>query len=1696
MTSAIASLLNIFFATYFFNSRCVVLVSDDMKDLDISNAKAPLLLINSDDHNNFTSLFNYSGCQDFVVFAKDPVSLLQVIEEQIQAHQDRFNERGYVFLPKEDPVEDSLKIFNLEEISYISDLVVVTFDEISLNEQHKSFNIWTHQYIGQGENNKPLLMDKWFSVNKSFLYERNLFPDKLTDQKGRVIKLAVFNYEPYVIIEEQGNGSYFYMGSEMLTMVHFAHHHNCTVQPVINEGYWGDIFENGSGIGLLGNLVDDRADIGAAALYTWGFAYKALDLSKPMVRTGITCLVPAPKLAAGWLTPFYVYAPQTWLAVIATFLLSLITIYSLDIFQISIYSRRPKSLDASTKVKVFGKALISVSKPFIMQNVTEKEITKGLMGRYLMGLVFITTLVLSTTYDSGLSTIMTIPKYENSIDTVDDLVKSGLDWGGTSDAWIKSIEDSEEPNMIKLVSRFMAKSEEHLRRLSFTGKFALSIERLPKDNFAVGSYIQEDTIKNFHLMTEDLYWEQCVIMMRKSSILLPYVDMFVLRAFEAGLISFWQNEAATQYMDPYVQKAVKYFEHHQQERGIIKLKMLHVQGAFGILVLGNFIALLTFIGEHCYYRFFNQWFSHNKSFLLKNNLYYNKIQQQDGKKILVGVFDYRPYIIIDKDIASGLEIHLLREIVRYMNATLELVVQEDLWGLVHPNKTGYGLRGNLYFDKLDIGAAGLFMTYSASEHFDQSRGYANAELTCLVPAPRLAAAWLSPTYSFSPHLWFLLFLTYVTLIVIVYALNHYQMSIKKHNISRFISKTTILISSIESVCKPLLGHNFSRKKYYFKPLMGLVLLSTLIVCTAYVAGFASVLTKPIYETSINTMEDFLSSDISWGGVQTADYIMSWASSEQELYRKAAERYVATTPAHLEYIFRHNRNFAFKVERVNGQYHIDSYIHEQSMKYYMTMKDPIQTQYVVLIFRKNSILLPVANRIIERLVDSGIILYWTNEYSGHQDYVMKKKLQYAHVRRNNENVAITLSHVVSAFFIIGFDHSSKFNYSGSDIRLLEEFANRLNATLEIKMCNSEFWGYVYRNGTTGGLRGKLYHDDIDIAAAGFFVSYVHKFDITAQYHLTEVKCLLPAPSLIIPWFTPFAGILLWSICLISFTCIALTTILVFCVEKNIIKKKFKISTTTLRNGIVFTSFATTFKPLLRQTIRSNSIINRALMKLVLLSTILILESYNAVYISALTKRNYEKSIDTFEDFLNSDVKWAAVHGGAWVDQWRNSKCVKLQNAANRFVKANIEAMLKFSEEGKVGLAIDKLKAKKKHFQTMVLDGVEGTIINHFFGKFNLTWNPIWVKKEYWGDVFDNGSSYGLRGELFKDKIDLAIAANFMTDRMYRFYGMTVPILRVGITCLVPAPKPIPSWLTPWHVYSKLLWLVIILAYLLIVCAILCVYWTTESCTREDFRENGFYKRLSNIGETVFIVFTHHFTKNGILRGHTRNIFVTLTLFVTFFLSRCYESGLSSIMTIPSYGSSIETNHDFLESNISWGGIQVADWIMHWQTDKEERYRRAHRRYVAVSSQNVLKKLMAAGNFGLLIERISPDIFHFPFSNLENAKTLRLMKEDIQWEYTVIFLRKSAPLIPYLDKFLLELKEGGIIKYWLDEAAAKVLPRTAQKEVRRLSLHYEPVVEKLVQLKLVHVAGIFGIMAVGNLFAIVAFLLELIYYKRFS
>ncbi|XP_031345035.1 glutamate receptor isoform X2 [Photinus pyralis] len=497
-------LMNTIINEYFGNSYCIIILADQTGAL---NYRGNIPIVNIHPINaevNDSIAYHGHGCQDIVIDHDDPLKVFESFEFNLRLHKARFNFRRYLI-----PAGD-MSIFNSTNLEYVVNLLVIVPDDTESN----CFKLVTHQYVGQSGNNDPRILDYWFGHNQSFLHGNDLFPDKLRNQQGRTLRCATFNYKPYSIIENSPPTA---VGSENAIAHVFAEMLNMTIEYIVDDKEWGIIYDNWTGDGILGHVAIDKADMGYGALYTWAHEYQFLDLSKPVVRTGITCLVPAPRLADGWLIPFFPFSFQMWLWFSVTFvLLSLATIgitayVTKHHLEYKHHNSKGKRKGTINYRVIFNQSMIKLTQIFLIQSLSFRGRAIDTTFRYLFP-IFLYSLIITATYSSGLAAVMTLPRYIGTIDTVWNLAKSDLRWGATQDAWIYSILEEKRPQYKTLLNKFVATSKENLLGFAKTNRFAFSIERLPSGQFAIGNYITEDIVKRLRLMHEDLYWEYCVFM--------------------------------------------------------------------------------------------------------------------------------------------------------------------------------------------------------------------------------------------------------------------------------------------------------------------------------------------------------------------------------------------------------------------------------------------------------------------------------------------------------------------------------------------------------------------------------------------------------------------------------------------------------------------------------------------------------------------------------------------------------------------------------------------------------------------------------------------------------------------------------------------------------------------------------------------------------------------------------------------------------------------------------------------------------------------------------------------------------------------------------------------------------------------------------------------------------------------------------
>nr|AVH87292.1 ionotropic receptor 4 [Holotrichia parallela] len=582
-------LANVIINHYFNDSNCLIILANKSNPF-YYKGDSPCIYINVDGVSIPRHLiFNCHGCQGIIVVNEDPVGIFEKLEYEMKLGKERFHHRKYLFLPTRSQADEVLNIFQSPAAKFVANVLAIKLNSIKYSNRFGSeesvFDLYTHKYVGpEGSTEDVIWLDRWYSTNETFMVNANLYPDKLQNQQGRSLKIATFTYKPYSIADPPD-------GTELLIPLEYARSHNMTVQYIIDEdGQWGQVFNNWTGSGILGNLANDKGDVGLGALYTWEHEYGFFDLSKPSMRSGITCIAPAPRLASGLTTPFKSFSKELWIMTAVSYFLTSLSL--LILFSLSTNKKNESKMSNTSKVKLsFGLS----GRIFLLQGF--QKVPSMQRSKLIFGMSLILSLLLTTIYSSGLSSTMTIPRYYGTIRDIHDFAESGLHWGGTSTAWISSLEADNNYDAVKTVSAFIVENEENLGKRS-SQEFAYAVERLQAGNLALGSYITLEAAQRRRLLDEDLYWDFSVLMMRKSSILLPTMNEMIFAVTESGLVYYWEYQTVVRYMDIYVQKAVKESVTSNGQDGTRKkLSLEHVVGAFTIWAIGLVISSCAFIAE-------------------------------------------------------------------------------------------------------------------------------------------------------------------------------------------------------------------------------------------------------------------------------------------------------------------------------------------------------------------------------------------------------------------------------------------------------------------------------------------------------------------------------------------------------------------------------------------------------------------------------------------------------------------------------------------------------------------------------------------------------------------------------------------------------------------------------------------------------------------------------------------------------------------------------------------------------------------------------------------------------------------------------------------------------------------------------------------------------------------------------------------
>ncbi|XP_048485863.1 uncharacterized protein LOC119691976 [Plutella xylostella] len=572
-------LLQIILQKYMSHSYCLSIISENNVYLPTNTTSVRFGTIDLD---NILATLDM-GCSDFVIQVDDPIHFAIVLEKVLFLSNTRRGDRKFIFVPKRlDDSDELLNVLQTGIFTYIPNviLIVPTNKKVEADENCEDYDIVTHKFVGPYEEDIkiPIVLDRWNSCRKVFERNENLFPHDIANMYGRTVKVACFMYPPFVILnldkQVSRNGR---DGLDMRVVDELCSWINCTIEVVdVGAGQWGTVYPNATGTGVLGAVAMGKADFGITSLGYWDKPYPMMDFSAYTFLISVTNLVPKPRLLSRWELPIIAFSFPMWM----------VTIFSMVYSWLALVLAQ----HGSTNNAWLNIWRIMMAQPCKLESSWRSQFV-------LLGPV-VTGLIINAAYSAGLSSLFTIPNYEKSIDTVEDLLESGLEWGAPDIAWVYSISSAKDERHMRIVDKFRLLTPSQLKARGENQTIALSIELLPAGCLAIGGgeAITTDILNNYQLLTEDLFFGVSTVAARKNS---PYVAKLndrILRLIEAGLLLAWDSQISLKYQDVKVKMAIKY-SRNAEPPTTAPLNLVAIGGIFMILVAGIIVSFIVFLVE-------------------------------------------------------------------------------------------------------------------------------------------------------------------------------------------------------------------------------------------------------------------------------------------------------------------------------------------------------------------------------------------------------------------------------------------------------------------------------------------------------------------------------------------------------------------------------------------------------------------------------------------------------------------------------------------------------------------------------------------------------------------------------------------------------------------------------------------------------------------------------------------------------------------------------------------------------------------------------------------------------------------------------------------------------------------------------------------------------------------------------------------
>jgi hypothetical protein len=423
-----------------------------------------------------------------------------------------------------------------------------------------------------GALNRANTIDTWISDKQQFFLNKDLFENKIPPNLGLCpLKISTSHFPSFVIFPDKNTTTLADMdGVDMAMLQHISELANVSiVLPPRADNITDSKLVDGKWTGPIGNILYNTSDL---ALGAWCFT---LDDSLVVEGTDsyfteeFTFFIPLAGTYPRYLSMTRVFAPDVWVLIFVLMFLAAITFRLLAVGQTTVECDTFKDI---------SNCLLSAWSVVLGVGVHKMPLSQPLRWLFFLWLTY--SLAINTVFQTYVTTYIVDPGYRHQIDSVDEIMESGLE------VYVTDF-------LYELLGDNLLQRQKSWRKCGNANECLTTASASPGVVMLAGKVFAEYKSKelkcafNYHESSSDLLHIHTVMVLKKGSPYLEIINSVIRRLVEGGYPG-------------------KFFKNFIQEKSLkclteidqyVPMSLDQLQSAFVVMLVGLSLSLLLFFGE-------------------------------------------------------------------------------------------------------------------------------------------------------------------------------------------------------------------------------------------------------------------------------------------------------------------------------------------------------------------------------------------------------------------------------------------------------------------------------------------------------------------------------------------------------------------------------------------------------------------------------------------------------------------------------------------------------------------------------------------------------------------------------------------------------------------------------------------------------------------------------------------------------------------------------------------------------------------------------------------------------------------------------------------------------------------------------------------------------------------------------------------